>query len=70
MMISRAFSENDSVKYILPQYKMEALFDPVVLKYEFGEFTAEAKFIEGEIIYQRSFEIWKGGFQRKIQRVC
>ncbi|WP_430932990.1 DUF3857 domain-containing protein [Saccharicrinis sp. 156] len=66
MMISRSYSECDSMTYLLPEdYKMEAIPEPVELKSEFGEYRSKAKIIENRIVYERSLKIWKGQYPKE-----
>ncbi len=66
MLISKPFSENDSITYELPEgYKMEALPEPVEMKSEFGEYRSHAKLLGDKIIYKREVKIRKGQYAKE-----
>ena len=66
VMISRPYSENDSVKYLIPEgYKMEALPDPVNILSEFGEYHSTATIDGQSIVYEREFILKKGHYTKE-----
>ncbi|MCW3805610.1 DUF3857 domain-containing protein [Plebeiibacterium marinum] len=66
MLLSRPYSENDTINYIMPEgYKMEALPKPVELKSEFGLYACSAVAEGRNIVYKREFKIYKGEYPKE-----
>ncbi len=66
VLISRPYSENDSIAYNIPEgFKMEALPKEVHMVSEFGEYHSSAKLIDQSIIYEREFIINKGHYPKE-----
>ncbi len=66
VLISRPYSENDSIAYNIPEgFKMEALPKEVHLVSEFGEYHSSAKLIDQSIVYEREFIINKGHYPKE-----
>ncbi len=66
MMISRPYSENDSVTYIIPNgFSIEALPDPVNVDSEFGTYNCKSTLEDGNIIYERALKIRKGQYPKE-----
>ncbi|TLX70328.1 DUF3857 domain-containing protein [Labilibacter sediminis] len=66
MMISRDYSENDTLVYQIPEgFKLEALPKAVELNSEFGVYQSSSKFEGGSILYHRELVINKGHYPKE-----
>ena len=66
MMISRSYSETDSVSYNIPEgFKSEAVPEPVEIQSEFGAYSCKTVVGDGVITYERTLKIWKNQYPKE-----